>query len=96
MNISPNRCRQLCELTQIVKKFAKDSGIFDWCLTNKPKIMSLPKKLPKVGSSDYYCFAVTQKLPHAKPPSIFNSSNICVNFKVDYLEECLTHIQKFS
>ena len=27
---------------------------------------------------------------------LFNYSNICVNFKVDYLEECLTHFQKFS
>ena len=31
--------------------------------------MSQPKKLPKIGSSDHYCFVVTQKLPHAKPPS---------------------------
>ena len=31
--------------------------------------MSLPKKLPKIGSSDHYCFVVTQKLPNAKPPS---------------------------
>ena len=27
---------------------------------------------------------------------LFNSSDICVNFEVDYLEECLTHFQKFS
>ena len=27
---------------------------------------------------------------------LFNYSNICVNFKVDYLEECLTDLQKFS
>ena len=27
---------------------------------------------------------------------LFNFSNTCVNFKVDYLEECLTHFQKFS
>ena len=27
---------------------------------------------------------------------LFNYSIICVNFKVDYLEECLTHFQKFS
>ena len=27
---------------------------------------------------------------------LFNYSNICVNFKVDYFEECLTHFQKFS
>ena len=29
---SPNRFRQLCGLTQIVKMFARDSGILDWCL----------------------------------------------------------------
>ena len=27
---------------------------------------------------------------------LFDYSNICVNFKVDYLEECFTHFQKFS
>ena len=27
---------------------------------------------------------------------LFNYSNICINFKVDYLEECLAHFQKFS
>ena len=67
--ISPNRFRQLCGLTQIVKMFTRDSGILDWCLTNKPRIMSLPKKLPKIGSSDHYCFVFTQKVPHIKPPS---------------------------
>ena len=62
--ISSNRFRQLCglTLTQIVKTLTTDSGILDWCLTNKPKIMSLPK----IGSSDHYCFVVTQKLLHAK------------------------------
>ena len=25
-----------------------------------------------------------------------NYSNICINFKVDYLQECLTHFQKLS
>ena len=67
--ISPNRFRQLCGLTQIARMFTRDAGILDWCLTNKPKIMSLPKKVPKIGSSDHYCFVVTQKLPHTKPPS---------------------------
>ena len=47
--ISPNRFRELCGLIQIVKMFTRDSGILDWCLTNKPKIMSLPKRLPKIG-----------------------------------------------
>ena len=56
-------------MTQIVKTFRRDSGILDLCLTNKPKITSLPKTLPKIGSSDHYCFVVTQKLRHAKLPS---------------------------
>ena len=67
-NISSSRFRQLCGLAQIVKVFTRDSGILDWCLTNKPKIMSVPEKLPKIGSSDHYCFVVRQKLPRAKPP----------------------------
>ena len=65
--ISSNRFSQLCglTLTQIVKTCTRDSGILDWCLTNKPKIMSLPK----IDSSDHYCFVATQKLLHAKPSS---------------------------
>ena len=26
---------------------------------------------------------------------IFKSSNVCINFKVSYLEDCLTHFQNF-
>ena len=41
-------------LTQIIKVLTRDSGILDWCLTNRPKTMSEPKQLPKVGRSDHY------------------------------------------
>ena len=30
--------------------------------------MSVPEKLPKIGSTDHYCFVVRQKLTRAKPP----------------------------
>ena len=40
-------------LIQIVKVNTRDSGTFDWCLTNHPKLMDCPKQLPKLGSVDH-------------------------------------------
>ena len=43
----------------------RDTGILDWCLTNHPKLLSEPKQLPKLGSSNHYCVLVQQG-PHTK------------------------------
>lgn len=59
-NISPKRIKRQCGLTQIVEILTRDTGILDWCLTNQPKIMASPEQLPKIGSSDHYCFLVKQ------------------------------------
>lgn len=45
-------------LSQIVKVNTIDSGTLDWCLTNHPKLMDCPKRLPKLGSTDHYTFLI--------------------------------------
>ena len=69
-NISPITIKRMCGLIQTVKVFTRDSGILDWCLTNSPKLMSAPKQLPKIGSSDHYCVLIEPCLPkdHIKVP----------------------------
>ena len=41
-------------LVQVIKVLMQDSGTLDWCLTNRPKLFSPPKQLPKIGTSDHY------------------------------------------
>ena len=59
-NISSPIFKRMTGLTQIIKVLTRDSGILDWCLTNRPKTMSEPKQLPKVGRSDHYCVLIQQ------------------------------------
>ena len=59
-HISSKRVKRQCGLTQIVEILTRDTGILDWCLTNHPKFMASPKQLPKICSSDHYCFLVKQ------------------------------------
>ena len=39
----------------------RDTGILDWCSTNRPKFIAPPTQLPKIGTSDHYCFLVKQR-----------------------------------
>ena len=59
-HISQRRFKHLCGLSQIVEILTRDTGTLDWCLTNLPKLMALPKQLPEIGSSDHYCFFIKQ------------------------------------
>ena len=45
---------------QIINVLTRDSGILDWCLTNKPKALCAPSQLPKLGFSDHYCVLIKQ------------------------------------
>ena len=38
----------------MVKVLARNSGTFDWYWTKRPRLLSSPVQLPKIGSSDYY------------------------------------------
>ena len=66
-NFSASALKQCCGLTQIVRIKTRDTGILDWCLTNKPKCLSTPVQLPKLGTSDHYCFLVKNNQPPLKP-----------------------------
>ena len=61
-NIAPTPFKRSCGLTQIINVLTRDSGILDWCLTNKPKALCAPSQLPKLGSSDHYCVLIKQGL----------------------------------
>ena len=40
-------------LLQIVTVPTWNNSILDWCFTNKPKLLSKPVQLPKIGSGDH-------------------------------------------
>ena len=61
-HISQRRFKHQCGLSQIVEILTRDTGILDWCLTNLPKLMTPPKQLRKIGSSDHYCFLINKVL----------------------------------
>ena len=65
-HVSQRRFKHQCGLSQIVEVLTRDTGTLDWCLTNLPKLMALPKQLPKIGSSDHYCFLIKQS-PVVRP-----------------------------
>ena len=70
INISPAPFKHMCGLTQIIKVFTRDTGILDWCLTNSPKVFSLPKQLPKIGASDHYSVLVAPVIPSSCPSKL--------------------------
>ena len=59
--------KRMTGLTQMIKVLTRDSGILDWCLTNRPKTMAEPKQLPKVGRSDHYCVLIQQTNNSSEP-----------------------------
>ena len=60
--LSPAETKRYTGLTQIVNVLTRDTGILDWCLTNKPNLFNSPKQLPKLGSSDHDTVSITPQL----------------------------------
>ena len=58
---SASKLKRMCGLTQSVKLLIRDSGILDWCLMNRPRLMSSPVQLPKIGKSDHYTILVEKR-----------------------------------
>ena len=54
-------------LTQIIRVLTRDTGVFDWFLTNKPKFFQLPLQLSKSGRSDHYVVLVKHNSPAMNP-----------------------------
>lgn len=67
-NFSASALKQCCGLTQIVRIKTRDTGTLNWCFTNKPKCLSSPVQLPKLGTSDHYCFLVKNNQPRPSLP----------------------------
>ena len=66
-NFSASCFKQSGGLAQIVRIKTRYTWTHDWCLTNKAKCLSTPVQLPKLGSSDQYCFLVENNRPCTKP-----------------------------
>lgn len=64
---------RLLGMSQLIKGKTRDTGIFDLCFANKPKLFDKPKQLPKIGNSDHYTVIVKpainakSKLTASKP-----------------------------
>ena len=60
-------------MSQLIKGKTRDTGIFDLCFANKPKLFDKPKQLPKIDNSDHYTVIVKpainakSKLTASKP-----------------------------
>ena len=65
-------------LVQLIKVLTLDTGTLDWCLTNRPKLFSPPKQLPKIGTSDHYTVLI---LPRSE--SLEKSSSVSSLLKRD-------------
>ena len=83
-NLSSKRMKRQCGLTQMVEICTRDTGILDWCLTNRPKFIAPPIQLPKIGTSDHYAFLVKQKdliRPQISKEIIFkrDTRNSCIH-----------------
>ena len=62
-------------LRQIVTVPTRNNSILDWCFTNKPKLLSKPVQLPKIGSGDHNPLLI-------KPVNVNQSSNVRAKSKI--------------
>ena len=62
-------------LRQIVTVPTRNNSILNWCLTNKPKLLSNPVQLPKIGSGDHNALLIKPVLNGNQ------SSNVRANLK---------------
>ena len=63
-------------LRQIVTVPTRNNSILDWCFTNKPKLLSKPIQLPKIGSGDHNALLIKPVLNGNQ------SSNVRAKFKI--------------
>ena len=54
-------------LRQIVTVPTRNDSILDWCFTNKPKLLSYPLQLPRIGRGDHYALLINPVISE-KPP----------------------------
>jgi len=60
-------------LVQLIKVLTLDTGTLDWCLTNRPKLFSPPKQLPKIGTSDHYIVLILPRSESSEKSSSVSS-----------------------
>ena len=74
--LSERSTKQTTGLSQIINILTRDSGILDWCLTNRPKLFSPVVQLPKIGRSDHFVVMIS---PCDVPPSAKERSKKVIN-----------------
>ena len=74
--LSERSTKQTTGLSQIINILTRDSGILDWCLTNRPKLFSPVVQLPKIGRSDHFVVMIS---PCDVPPLAKERSKKVIN-----------------
>lgn len=60
----------------------RNNSILDWCFTNKPKLLSKPVQLPKIGSGDYNALLIKPVVNGNQSSSVKATSKILRDFGV--------------
>ena len=84
-----------CGLTQTVRVPTRDTGTLDWCLTNRPRVLSEPVQLPKIGRSDHYSVLVNH-LPRSRDDKPYNQTLPRRDMRTSCLREFGQWITTFS
>ena len=74
-------------LRQIVTVPTRNNSILDWCFTNKPKLLSKPVQLPKIGSGDHNALLIKPVLNGSQSSNVKAKSKILRDTRVSRLRD---------
>ena len=74
-------------LRQIVTVPTRNNSILDWCFTNKPKLLSKPVRLPKIGSGDHNALLIKPVLNGNQSSNVKAKSKILRDTRVSRLRD---------
>ena len=74
-------------LRQIVTVPTRNNSILNWCLTNKPKLLSNPVQLPKIGSGDHNALLIKPVLNGNQSSNVKAKSKILRDTRVSRLRD---------
>ena len=65
----------------------RNNSILDWCFTNKPKLLSKPVQLPKIGSGDHNALLIKPVLNGNQSSNVKAKSKILPDTRVSRLRD---------
>ena len=74
-------------LKQIVTMPTRNNSILDWCFTNKPKLLSKPVQLPKIGSGDHNALLIKPVLNGNQSSNVRAKSKILRDSRASCLRD---------